>query len=254
MYGIYSWESELMDKSMQIKILQARKKSGKPFSLTVTGISMNSALYEGDIVTVIPAATYEIGDILVFCYEQDELLIHRLIDIKDELYCCKGDNALRIERIASDQIIGKVIEVSRNGQSVELRLCTNKFFVLSKAVDKVFFKCRYDPIKTRETYIYKLYEKVIVKMEEAEVYMKNEKMDYIDSDDNTIAVFDPDSGDTHFLDETGTDIIKILEQPCEFERIISELCEIYDATPEDIRDDVREFLNDAVAKGIVVEL
>lgn len=239
---------------MQVKILTAQKKTGKPFTLRVTGYSMNPTLYEADSVTFISSNTYEIGDILVFCYDQEELLLHRLIDRDNDVYYCKGDNALRVEKISHIQIIGKVIELKRNEQIIPIPQCTNKLLVLSKAVNRAFLKCRYDPVKTRATYIYKLYERIIIKREDIMAYLKNEKLDYIDSDENSTAVFDPDSGDTHFLDEAGTDIIKILEQPHDVEAIISQLCELYDAEAEKIQAGVKDFLNDAVAKGIVIEL
>ena len=243
-----------IDKSMQIKILLAQKKSGKSFNLTVTGYSMNPTLYESDITTIVPSEICEIGDIVVFVYNQNELLVHRLLEKKGDVYYCKGDNALRIEKISIEQIIGKVIDINRDGQRIPLLPCSDKFFALSKAVNKEFFKCRYNPVKTRAAYIYKLYEKIVIKKEEIEVYTKNEKMDYIDSDENSMAVFDPDSGDTHFLDEIGTDIIKILEQPHDFETIVSRLCEIYSAEPGDIQNDLKEFFDDTVKKGIVMEL
>ena len=37
-------------------------------------------------------------------------------------------------------------------------------------------------------------------------YQKNKEMDYIFSDETSLAVFDSESGDTHFFDETGIDI------------------------------------------------
>ena len=86
------------------------------------------------------------------------------------------------------------------------------------------------------------------------MYIRNEKMDYIDTDGSSAAVFDPESGDTHFLDETGADIMKILEQPCDFDAVVGQICEIYSGGREEIAADVREFLDDAVKKGIVVEL
>lgn len=142
-----------MDKSMQIKILMAQRRAGKPFNLTVTGTSMNPSLYENDLAKIMIEEIYEIGDILVFVYNQNELLVHRLLEQKDDIYYCKGDNALRVEKIGHEQIIGKVIDIKRQGQSIPLILFSDKFFVLSKAVNKAFFKCRYDPVKTRATYI-----------------------------------------------------------------------------------------------------
>ena len=246
-----------METVMQIKILSAMKKTGKPFDLTVTGFSMNPMLYEGDIVTISPKSpddTYNIGDILVFVYNSDELLVHRLIEIKNGIYYCKGDNALRMEKISADQIIGKVTGIRRNGQDIPLLPCTDKLIIMAKAVNTMFFKRRYDPKKTRETYIYKIYKKIFIDGEDIKMYIKNEKMDYIETDESSVAVFDSESGDTHFIDETGISILNILEQPIDFDALVEKICEVYDSAHDEIAGDVREFLNDAVQKAIVVEL
>lgn len=242
-----------MNSSVQIKILQAKKNFGKPFDITVTGISMNPALYKNDIVTVVPENNYIIGDILVFIYNQNELLIHRLMEIKDSMYYLKGDNALRMEKVSDEQIVGKAIKITRANQDIPI-LCSDKLITVSKAVNRLFFKCRYDPIKTRQTYMYKIYEKILLYSEDIEMYVRNDKMDYIDADESSMAVFDPETEDTHFIDETGIDMLKILELPHDLNGLIQKLCEIYEVTSEDIEDDVKEFLGEAMQKGIVIEI
>lgn len=84
------------------------------------------------------------------------------------------------------------------------------------------------------------------------IYTKNKDMDYIPTDDTTVAIFNPESGDTLFLDETATDILNALEDPCDLETLLARLCEIYDASPDDIRGDVEEFLADLIEKKVIV--
>ncbi len=83
------------------------------------------------------------------------------------------------------------------------------------------------------------------------VYKKNENMDYIQSDETSLAVFDPDTGDTHFFDENGIDILNILSEPCDLDTLLSKLCAIYDVTPDAIKTDVEEFLSDTTQKKVV---
>ena len=52
------------------------------------------------------------------------------------------------------------------------------------------------------------------------VYRKNEKMDFIRTDEYATAVFDPDSGCTHLVNDTGTGILDALDEPCN----IREMC------------------------------
>ena len=84
-------------------------------------------------------------------------------------------------------------------------------------------------------------------------YVKNTKMDFIQTDDTSLAVYDPESGDTHFFDETGTDILSFLSEPCGLEELLEKLCGVYEAVPGDIRGDVEEFLREEKEKGVVVE-
>ena len=82
-------------------------------------------------------------------------------------------------------------------------------------------------------------------------YKKTEKMDFIVTDETSLAVFDPESGDTYFFNEIGLDILNCINEPCSLEIILKKLCSIYDVTAEDIKNDVEEFLADTVTKGIV---
>lgn len=83
------------------------------------------------------------------------------------------------------------------------------------------------------------------------IYKKNENMDYIQTDDASLAVFDSETGDTHFFDEVGIDILNALSEPCGLEMLLNKLCSIYDASAEDIISDVNEFLDDMISKKVV---
>ncbi|MBQ4322427.1 MAG: HPr-rel-A system PqqD family peptide chaperone, partial [Clostridia bacterium] len=65
-------------------------------------------------------------------------------------------------------------------------------------------------------------------------------------------VFDPKSGDTHLLDEVGISILDNLNEPISLESLLERLCEEYDATPEEIRSDVEEFLAEMIQKAVVI--
>ena len=86
-----------------------RSLQGHPFPVEVHGISMNPTLYEGDRVLVQRMPAYDPGDILVYDYGDEGLLIHRFLHLEHGLYHCRGDNTVRIERISPKRIMGKVI-------------------------------------------------------------------------------------------------------------------------------------------------
>ena len=230
------------------KVLLAQVRAGRPVEIPVVGVSMNPSLSESVLLTVAAQTDYTPGDILVYSYKQEGLLVHRLLYRNGDRYFCKGDNAFRMEDITTEQIVGRVIAI--NGR--EPPPCPPKLLLLSHLVNRAFFRCRYEVEKTKQTSIYRLYEKTILKKEDdTMIYKKNESIDYIQSDDTSLAAFDPESGDTHFFDETGVDILNSLSEPCDLDGLLDKLCILYDVSPEDIRADVEEFLRDTVEKKVV---
>ena len=240
-----------MDKSLMNKLLQAQRQRGKPFEITVVGESMNPTLYEGETVTVQPQADYEVGDILVFTYKEGELLVHRLLLKKDGKYFCKGDNSFRLEDMALEQIVGKVILIG-NGA---VPSCSNKHVALSYAVSRQFRKSAYDVERTKQTGIYILYRKIIIeKKDDIMVYMKNKEMEHIPVDETSLTVFDSESGDVHFFDGPGIDILNALNEPRDLDSLLEKLYEEYEASPDDIKADVEQFLKEVVENKVVLVL
>ena len=79
------------------EFLLLRAKIPHPFPLTVEGTSMLPILHPGDIVNVCVKENYSVGDILVFFYKEDALLVHRLLKVENGRYFCKGDHAFRLD-------------------------------------------------------------------------------------------------------------------------------------------------------------
>ena len=68
-----------MNYKLYNKIFLSQSKIKKELTTSVIGVSMNPILKEGDKLTVARCEDYEIGDILVYLYKHDELLVHRLL-------------------------------------------------------------------------------------------------------------------------------------------------------------------------------
>ncbi|MBO5968542.1 MAG: HPr-rel-A system PqqD family peptide chaperone [Clostridia bacterium] len=237
-----------MNPDLLHKILFKQLASGHDVTISVTGESMNPTLWEGDTVTVQKADSYAVGDILVFLYK-GELLIHRLLKIENNRFFCKGDNSFRLEDMPIEAIGGKVIR--QNGKN--LPPFSQALITLSYQVNRCFRKNGYDMDKTKKSGIFRFYHQILWNVEDKTMnYQKNNNMDYIPTDETSLAVFDPESGNTHFFDETGVDILNCLEHPCDLTILVSKLCEIYDAPPAMIREDVEEFLAELVAKKVVI--
>lgn len=112
-------------------------KLKKTFELRISGTSMKPILHEGDTITVCRKDKYMIGDIIVFLYKNNNLLVHRLLKIQNGRYFCKGDNSFRLEDIYIEHIVGAVIlEFDRNN--------TFEFIADSLKISKLFRMNRYN--------------------------------------------------------------------------------------------------------------
>ncbi len=85
-------------------------------------------------------------------------------------------------------------------------------------------------------------------------YLKNKSMEFLDIDDENMVVYDSNSGDMHYISETGKSILSILDTETDFDELIINLCGMYSADKSDIESDVREFLDDLVIKKVVLAL
>ncbi|MBR0232469.1 MAG: S24/S26 family peptidase [Synergistaceae bacterium] len=121
--------------------------------LVVSGTSMIPALHPNDEIMVAKKPQYDLGDVVVFYYKNNSLLVHRIVSFSNERYICKGDNSYRLEDIISEQIIGRVEYI--NGRKTIL--LSDKTIFLSYLVGKEFNKNRYDIILTKNSEIYKKY-------------------------------------------------------------------------------------------------
>ncbi len=134
------------------KILLLRSKIKQPFHLTVKGISMLPIFHAGNTISVCRKDSYEIGDILVFFYKQNELLVHRLLKIEKNRYFCKGDNAFRLEDIAAEQILGAALLENDPHK-------TEEFINDSYRINRIFRNCKYNTELTKQDPEYRLYHK-----------------------------------------------------------------------------------------------
>lgn len=132
--------------------LRILSKIKKPFELTVSGTSMLPVIHEGESISICGKDSYDIGDIIVFIYRQDRLIVHRLLDIKEDRYFCKGDNSFELEEIGYAQIIGAaMIEHDPHRAKVFIRD--------SYEINRIFKECGRDIGRTKLTPEYQDYYK-----------------------------------------------------------------------------------------------
>ena len=107
-------------------ILSLWKKSGKDRTVRIEGTSMKPFIIEGNSITFTSLSNVDdlkIGDIAVFQGESC-LIAHRIVDrIRKEgktWFKEKGDNLFYPAVIPGDVIVGKVVEIDKNGFKIDL--------------------------------------------------------------------------------------------------------------------------------------
>lgn len=96
-------------KNIPVKFLKTIIKQKKSIRVIVNGNSMYPILCDGDYINILIKTKYSVGDVIVFYYEFDKnYLIHRIVARHGKFFYVKGDNAFRIEKIKSKDIIGYV--------------------------------------------------------------------------------------------------------------------------------------------------
>ena len=84
--------------------------------------------------------------------------------------------------------------------------------------------------------------------------MKNKEMEYIQVDEKSLVIYDPDSGDTHFIDEVGQSILNLMEEEVTVDALVETLSQMYISEGDETRHDVEAFLRELIEKKVVVAL
>ena len=83
---------------------------------------------------------------------------------------------------------------------------------------------------------------------------KNKEMEYIQVDEKSLVIYDPDSGDTHFIDEIGQSILNLIEEEITVDALVETLSQMYVSEGDEIRHDVEVFLRELIEKKVIIEL
>lgn len=82
-------------------------------------------------------------------------------------------------------------------------------------------------------------------------YMKNSSMDFLEIDDEILAVYDPDSENTYYISGTGKAILSLIDGKVNLSELIDKLCEIYSADKCEVERDVTEYVKELERKEVI---
>lgn len=101
------------------------------YCATIHGYSMYPLLCNHrDSVYIEKANEYKKYDVALFERADGQLVLHRILKIKDGIYYFSGDNDLVIEKVREQQLIGKMTEFSRNGKKYKTSNSIYKLYSL----------------------------------------------------------------------------------------------------------------------------
>jgi len=93
---------------------------GQVMRLRSLGGSMIPSLREGDLVTVVPAKTCRVGDIVLY-NRGDSLIMHRVLAKFADKIITKGDAAARLDPpLNLGDILGRAVSYERQGKKFSL--------------------------------------------------------------------------------------------------------------------------------------
>lgn len=84
------------------------------------------------------------------------------------------------------------------------------------------------------------------------LFKKNPDMEYIETDETGLVIFDPESGNTCIIDEIGVSLFKAMGDGATLDTIVDTLLLEYAASREEILHDVEDFLDQLMQQGIIV--
>ena len=91
------------------------------YCAAVHGYSMYPLLFNHrDSVYIVKAEQYKKYDVALFERADGQLVLHRIVKIKDGVYYFCGDNDFVIEKVEKHQIIGKMTEFSRKDKEYKV--------------------------------------------------------------------------------------------------------------------------------------
>jgi len=155
-----------VNPSLFMKYTKVRLQSGQSVVVTVGGESMAPVLHNGDRVVVTNRDKYAVGDILMYDYKEEGALLHRLLELRDEHFFCKGDNSYRLEEVTEADIYGVATAVVRDGKEAPL-VCPEGLPQSSLAVHKHLKELGLNLDILHKSELYQAYKKRYLSEEES---------------------------------------------------------------------------------------
>lgn len=126
-----SLQSNLIGEEELLPFLRERLAAGQKVRyLPFRGTSMLPMLRQGkDSVELAPLPErMKKFDLPVYQYPSGKVVMHRIVDVKEDCYICLGDNLVDLETIYPHQMIGFVTAFKRGNRRIEVTSKGYRFY------------------------------------------------------------------------------------------------------------------------------
>ena len=119
-----------MKSSKFVKVCTELLRAGHQVKFKAPGDSMHPTICDGDLITVEPQKPSDVcvGDIILY-YHENGVVAHRVVNIQapqsaapgtHHQLLLRGDAAIKDDDpVSSEQILGKVVSIERNGRQID---------------------------------------------------------------------------------------------------------------------------------------
>lgn len=150
------------------KILKKNIDNNGSVNIKVDGTSMYPTLKKGDIISVISQDKYNVGEIVVNNFNDEGILVHRILKSQKDEYYCKGDNAFRLEHINKKDIVGKVNFIN---DSI-VQIWPQWKIKLSYHINRIYYNSEFDIKFTKNSETFKLYQALVLSGENCDFNLR----------------------------------------------------------------------------------
>ncbi|MBQ6687470.1 MAG: S24/S26 family peptidase [Bacilli bacterium] len=214
-------------------------------NISVDGISMNPTLKKGDILCVKKQLRYNIGEIVVFNFKNEGVLVHRILKTRDSDYFCKGDNAFRLEQVNENDIIGKVILVN----DMVVPIWPQWKIKLSYNVNRIFYNSNFNIALTKSSNSYKLYKTLVLNDQIQDFYCKVVKQNLkLKDDEKFYARF----SNNYCIREMYFEIFEMISKNISYKNIIILIAAKYNVKTSEAQKVVNIILTNLVINKILI--
>lgn len=195
------------------KILKKNIDNNGSVNIKVDGISMHPTLKKGDIISVISQDKYNVGEIVVYNFNDEGILVHRILKSQKDEYYCKGDNAFRLEHINKKDIIGKVNFIN---DSI-VQIWPQWKIKLSYHINRIYYNSEFDIKFTKNSETFKLYQALVLSGENCDFNLRvtNDLLKYKSRYDKNFDLFE-----NNYLQQLYFEILDMIYQDFSYSKIV----------------------------------